>query len=71
MGQEEAYKLIDETEEIFNKFGMDAEVYPKSSEAPTITTSNFSITPLNLICILKQHYSLYNIIKNYQTKFPL
>ena len=27
-----ANKLIDDTEEIFNKFGMDAEVYPKNSE---------------------------------------
>lgn len=28
MSESEAYQLIDETEEIFNKFHMDAEVYP-------------------------------------------
>lgn len=32
MSESEAYKIIDDTEEIFNKFGMDAEVYPKSNE---------------------------------------
>ena len=32
MSESEAYKIIDDTEEIFNKFGMDAEVYPKSTE---------------------------------------
>ena len=28
MPEEEAYKLVDDTEEIFNKFKMDAEVFP-------------------------------------------
>ena len=28
MDESEAYKLIDETEKIFNKFNMDADVYP-------------------------------------------
>ena len=32
MKDEEAYKLIDETEEIFNKFHMDAEVFPSNME---------------------------------------
>ena len=32
MSESEAYKLIDETEEIFNEFGMDADVYPKNTE---------------------------------------
>ena len=31
MSESEAYKIIDETESIFNKFGMDAEVYPKNT----------------------------------------
>ena len=30
MSESAAYKLIDETEEIFNKFHMDAEVYPSN-----------------------------------------
>ena len=30
MSEEEAYKIVDETEEIFNKFNMDAEVYPSN-----------------------------------------
>ena len=30
MSESDAYKLIDETEEIFNKFHMDAEVYPSN-----------------------------------------
>ena len=32
MNEEEANKLIDDTEEIFNKFGMDSEVYPSNNE---------------------------------------
>ena len=32
MSESDAYKIIDDTEEIFNKFGMDAEIYPKSTE---------------------------------------
>ena len=32
MKESEAYDLIDETEEIFNKFGMDSEVYPSNME---------------------------------------
>ena len=32
MKEQEAYDLIDETEEIFNKFGMDSEVYPSNME---------------------------------------
>lgn len=32
MNEEDAYDLIDYTEEIFNKFGMDSEVYPKNQE---------------------------------------
>lgn len=37
MSEEEAYKLVDETEKIFNKFKMDAEVFPSDmSEAKKI-----------------------------------
>ncbi len=37
MNEEDAYKLIDDTEEIFNKFGMDSDIYPKNqSEAKAI-----------------------------------
>ena len=32
MSKSDAYKLIDDTEEIFNKFGMDAEVYPTNMD---------------------------------------
>ena len=32
MSQEEAYKLIDDTEEIFTKFGMDSDVFPSNME---------------------------------------
>ena len=37
MSEEDAYKLVDETEEIFNKFKMDAEIFPSNmSEAKEI-----------------------------------
>ena len=32
MSKSDAYKLIDDTEEIFNKFGMDSKVYPTNME---------------------------------------
>ena len=32
MNKTDAYKLIDDTEEIFNKFGMDSKVYPTNME---------------------------------------
>ena len=55
MGQEEAYKLIDETEEIFNKFGMDAEVYPKSSEESERIKENVTLKGARLLLIKQKH----------------
>ena len=44
MSESEAYKLIDETEEIFNKFKMDADVYPSNmKEAEEIKTATSKI----------------------------
>ncbi len=55
MGQEEAYKLIDESEEIFNKFGMDAEVYPKSSEESERIKENVTLKGARLLLIKQKH----------------
>ena len=41
MSESDAIKLINETEEIFNSFKMDAEVYPSNmDEAEQIKTEN-------------------------------
>ena len=55
MGQEEAYKLIDETEEIFNKFEMDAEVYPKSSEESEKIKELVTLKGARLLLIKQKH----------------
>ena len=55
MGQEEAYKLIDETEEIFIKFEMDAEVYPKSSEESEKIKELVTLKGARLLLIKQKH----------------
>ena len=55
MSESEAYKLIDDTEEIFNKFGMDAEVYPKNTEAANEIKSKVTVNGAKLLLIKQKH----------------
>lgn len=55
MSESEAYKLIDETEEIFNKFGMDAEVYPSNMDEASEIRKKVAIAGAKLLLIKQKH----------------
>ncbi len=55
MGQEEAYDLIDETEEIFNKFKMDSDVYPSNMEEANKIKKKVALTGARLLLIKQKH----------------
>ena len=55
MSESEAYKLIDDTEEIFNKFGMDAEIYPKNSEESENIKELVTLKGARLLLIKQKH----------------
>lgn len=55
MPESEAYKLIDETEQIFNKFGMDAEVYPKSDSKSKEIQKEVTLKGARLLLIKQKH----------------
>ena len=55
MSESEAYKIIDETEEIFNKFGMDAEVYPKNNEKSEAIKKEVAVKGARLLLIKQKH----------------
>ena len=55
MSQSEAYKIIDDTEEIFNKFGMDAEIYPKSDEKSEQIKHDVTLKGARLLLIKQKH----------------
>lgn len=55
MSESEAYKIIDETEEIFNKFGMDAEVYPKDDEKSKEIRKEVTLKGARLLLIKQKH----------------
>ncbi|MBQ7140016.1 MAG: FAD-dependent oxidoreductase [Bacilli bacterium] len=55
MSKEEAYKLIDDTEEIFNKFGMDSKVYPTNMDEALNLKSKIAKTGANLLVIKQKH----------------
>lgn len=55
MSESEAYKIIDDTEEIFNKFGMDAEVYPKSTEKSEEIKRQVTLKGARLLIIKQKH----------------
>ena len=55
MSESEAYRLIDETEEIFNKFGMDAEVYPSNMDEAMEIRKKVSIAGAKLLLIKQKH----------------
>jgi len=55
MSESEAYKLIDETEEIFNKFKMDAEIYPSNIEKAKEIRKKVAIAGGKLLLIKQKH----------------
>ena len=57
MSESEAYKIIDDTEEIFNKFDMDAEVFPSNMEEAKKLEKEITKTGARLLIIKnKTHY---------------
>ncbi len=55
MLESEAYQLIDETETIFTKFGMDAEVYPSNMEEANAIRKKVAIAGAKLLVIKQKH----------------
>ena len=55
MSESEAYKLIDETEEIFNSFNMDAEVYPSNMDEAIQIRKKVAIAGAKLLVIKQKH----------------
>jgi len=55
MSESEAYQIIDDTEEIFNKFGMDAEVYPTNMAEAKELEKQIAKTGGRLLIIKNKH----------------
>lgn len=55
MSKTEAYKLIDETEEIFTSFGMDAKVYPTNMDEANSLKEKIAKTGAELLIIKQKH----------------
>ena len=55
MSETESYKLIDETEEIFNKFKMDAKVYPSNMDEAEEIRKRVAIAGAKLLIIKQKH----------------
>ncbi len=55
MEESAAYKLIDETEQIFTKFKMDAEVYPSNLKEATEIRKQVAIAGAKLLLIKQKH----------------
>lgn len=55
MGQQEAYDLIDDTEKIFNKFGMDSKVYPTNMDDAIKIRESIAKVGANLLLIKQKH----------------
>ena len=71
MGQDEAYSLIDYTETIFNKFGMDSEIYPTNMDEALKIKEKVAKIGANLLLIKQKHLGsdkLPNYISNF-TKY--
>ena len=68
MSQEEAYKLIDDTEEIFTKFGMDSDVFPSNMEIANEIKKKVALSGANLLLIKQKHLGsdhLPSLIENF------
>ena len=55
MAESKANKLIDETEEIFNKFNMDAEIYPSNMDEAIEIRKKVAIAGSKLLLIKQKH----------------
>ena len=55
ISESQAYKLIDETEEIFNKFNMDAEVYPSNLDFASEIRKKVTVAGAKLLIIKQKH----------------
>ena len=55
MSQTDAYKLIDETEEIFNKFKMDSDVFPSNMEEAKEIEKKVAVSGARLLLIKQKH----------------
>ena len=55
MSQSEAYKLIDDTEEIFTKFNMDSDVYPSNIDEANEIKKDVAKTGARLLIIKQKH----------------
>lgn len=55
MPESAAYKIIDETEEIFNKFNMDASVYPSNMDEANEIKKKVAIAGAKLLLIKQKH----------------
>jgi Uncharacterized FAD-dependent dehydrogenases len=55
MSTDEAYRIIDDTEEIYTKFGMDSEVYPSNMDEAKEIEKKVSINGARLLLIKQKH----------------
>jgi len=55
MSESDAYSLIDDTEEIFNKFGMNAPIFPSDMEAARDLEKKIAKTGARLLIIKNKH----------------
>ena len=55
MSISDAYKIIDDTEEIFNKFGMDSDVYPTNMDEAKLIQEKIAKVGDNLLIIKQKH----------------
>ena len=55
MNESDAYKLIDDTEKIFNKFGMDSDIYPSNMDEAIKLRSKVAINGARLLLIKQKH----------------
>ena len=55
MSISEAYKIIDDTEEIFNKFGMDSDIYPTNLDEAKNIQEKIAKVGSNLLIIKQKH----------------
>lgn len=68
MSESDAYKLIDDTEAIFNKFGMDSQVYPTNMDEALRIKKEVAINGARLLVIKQKHLGsdkLPTYIKNF------
>ena len=68
MPESDAYKLIDDTEKIFNKFGMDAEIFPSNIEEAKEIQKKVAKLGQRLL-IIKQKHIGSDYLPNYIEEF--